>query len=311
MLRYAARRLVIAVPVVWGVATIVFILMHLLPGDPAATMLAQSGGQASEIARLRESLGLDQPLISQYWRFLSRAVTGDLGESIWLRRPVSSVLAQGFPSTAELALAAAVLAAALGIPLGVLAALKAGSVGDRAIMAGSLLGLSMPVFWSGLLGIYLFAGTLHWLPATGAGSADRLVLPALILGLGAAGSIARLARSGMLDALRQDHVTVARAKGLRERTVVLRHALRNSLIPVVTMLGMQFSSLLGGAVVVETVFSRPGLGRTLVDAIVWKDFPLVQGGVIWVATVWVVVNLLVDLSYALLDPRVRVVRGAG
>jgi ABC-type dipeptide/oligopeptide/nickel transport system permease component len=163
----------------------------------------------------------------------------------------------------------------------------------------------MPVFWSALLGIYLFAGHLQWLPATGAGSVAHLVLPASVLGWGVAGSVARLARSGMLDTLHQDYVVTARAKGLREKTVILRHALRNALVPVVTMLGMQFSALLGGAVVAETVFSRPGLGRTLVDAILWKDFPLVQGAVLLIAAIWVGVNLLVDMSYVIIDPRVR------
>lgn len=306
MWRYAERRLLISIPVLWGVATLVFALMYLLPGDPAATMLARSGGQAADVARLRAELGLDQPLPSQYWRFLSHAVRGDFGESIWLRKPVGEVLAQQFPATIELALAASLLAVVLGIPSGVLAALKAGSVWDRAATSFSMVGLSMPVFWSGLLAIYLFSGQLRWLPATGAGGLAHLVLPAAVLGYGAAGSIARLARSGMLDALRQDYVTVARARGLRERTVVLRHALRNSLIPVITMLGMQFSALLGGAVVTETVFSRPGIGRTLVDAIIWKDLPLVQGAVLLVAAVWIGVNLAVDLSYALVDPRVRV-----
>ena len=305
MLRYIQRRLLIAIPVVWGVATIVFSLMHLLPGDPAATMLAQSGGQAEAIARLRAQLGLDRPLAVQYWVFLSNAVRGDLGESIWLRRPVVEVLRQDFPATLELALAATGLAIVIGFALGIAAALHHNTPLDRVAMVISVTGVSMPVFWSALLGIYLFAATLRWLPATGGGDLAHLVLPATVLGYGAAGSIARLVRSSMLEVMGQEYVTTARAKGLRERAVVLRHALRNALIPVVTMLGMQFSALLGGTVVTETVFSRQGLGRTLVDAIIWKDFPLVQGAVMLIAVIWVLVNLIVDVSYAVIDPRIR------
>lgn len=305
MLYHIQRRLLIAIPVVWGVATIVFSLMHLLPGDPAATMLAQSGGQQAAIERLREQLGLNKPLHEQYLHFLSHAIRGDLGESIWQRKPVVAVLRQQLPATVELAVAATILAIVLGISLGVVAAVCHGTVIDRLAMLISVVGVSMPIFWSALLGIYLFAATLRWLPATGGGDLKHLIMPAAVLGWGAAGSIARLVRSSMLEVLRQEYIVAARAKGLRERIVIVRHALRNALIPAVTMLGMQFSGLLGGTVVVETVFSRQGLGRTLVDAIVWKDFPLVQGGVMLIATIWVLVSLVVDVSYAFIDPRIR------
>ncbi len=305
MLRYIQRRLLIAIPVILGVATIVFVLMHLLPGDPAEAMLAQSGGQAEAIERLRQQLGLDLPLHVQYFRFLRNLLSGDLGESIWLRKPVSQILLQQLPATLELAIAAMVLAILGGTSLGILAALKHNSWVDRLVMVISSIGISMPIFWSSLLGIYLFAAQLRWLPATGQGDLKHLILPAAVLGYGAAGSVARLTRSSMLEVLGQEYITAAMAKGLFWRMVVLRHALKNALIPVITMLGLQFGGLLGGAVITETVFSRQGLGRTMVDAIIWKDFPLVQGGVMLIAVMYVVVNLLVDVSYAFIDPRIR------
>jgi len=197
------------------------------------------------------------------------------------------------------------LAIVTGISLGILAALKHNSWVDRAAMAISVAGVSMPIFWSSLLGIYLFAAKLRWLPATGQGDLKHLILPATVLGYGAAGSIARLVRSSMLDVLRQEYITTARSKGLLTRVVILRHALKNALIPVVTVLGLQFGALLGGTVITETVFSRQGLGRTMVDAIIWKDFPLVQGGVMLIAGTYILVNLLVDVSYGFLDPRIR------
>lgn len=288
-----------------GVATIAFALMHLLPGDPAEVMLAQSGGQAETLARLRHQLGLDLPLHVQYFRFLQNLVRGDFGESIWLRKPVSEILLQQLPATLELAVAAMLLAILGGISMGLLAALNHNSWLDRLVMVISSVGISMPIFWSSLLGIYLFAAQLHWLPATGQGDLKHLILPAAVLGYGAAGSVARLMRSSMLEVLGQEYITAAMAKGLFWRVVVLRHALKNALIPVVTMLGLQFGGLLGGAVITETVFSRQGLGRTMVDAIVWKDFPLVQGGVMLIAGMYVLVNLLVDISYGFIDPRIR------
>ncbi|GAB4401598.1 MAG: ABC transporter permease [Anaerolineales bacterium] len=305
MLRYVQRRLLIAIPVMLGVATIAFALMHLLPGDPAEVMLAQSGGQAETLARLRHQLGLDLPLHVQYFRFLQNLVRGDFGESIWLRKPVSEILLQQLPATLELAVAAMLLAILGGISMGLLAALNHNSWLDRLVMVISSVGISMPIFWSSLLGIYLFAAQLHWLPATGQGDLKHLILPAAVLGYGAAGSVARLMRSSMLEVLGQEYITAAMAKGLFWRVVVLRHALKNALIPVVTMLGLQFGGLLGGAVITETVFSRQGLGRTMVDAIVWKDFPLVQGGVMLIAGMYVLVNLLVDISYGFIDPRIR------
>jgi ABC-type dipeptide/oligopeptide/nickel transport system permease component len=305
MFRYIQRRLLIAIPVILGVATIVFALMHLLPGDPAEAMLAQSGGQAAAIEKLRHQLGLDLPLHVQYVHFLTGIVKGDFGESIWLRKPVSQILREQLPRTLELAVAAMVLAILIGVSLGILAALKHNSWIDRVAMAISVAGVSMPIFWAALLAIYLFAATLRWLPATGQGDLKHLILPATVLGYGGAGSIARLVRSSMLEVMGQEYITTARAKGLFRRVVILRHALRNALIPVVTMLGLQFGALLGGTVITETVFSRQGLGRTMVDAIMWKDFPLVQGGVILIAGIYILVNLFVDVSYGFIDPRIR------
>ncbi len=305
MLRYIQRRLLIAIPVILGVATLVFALMHLLPGDPAETMLAQSGGQPEMLARLRHQLGLDLPLHVQYLRYLGNLLRGDLGESIWLRKPVSQILLEQLPATLELALAAMAIGVFGGVVFGLVAALKHNSWADRLVMALSSVGISMPIFWSSLLAIYLFAATLQWLPATGQGDLKHLILPAAVLGYGAAGAIARLVRSSMLEVLGQEYITVARAKGLFWRIVVVRHALRNALIPVVTMLGLQFGGLLGGAVITETVFSRQGLGRTMVDAIIWKDFPLVQGGVMLIAGMYILINLVVDISYAFIDPRIR------
>jgi len=305
MFRYIQRRLLIAIPVMLGVATIVFALMHLLPGDPAEVMLAQSGGQAAAIEKLRNQLGLDLPIHVQYAHFLTGIVKGDFGESIWLRKPVSGILREQLPATLELATSAMILGILIGVSLGILAALKHNSWIDRVAMAVSVAGVSMPVFWSALLGIYLFAATLRWLPATGQGDLKHLILPATVLGYGAAGSIARLVRSSMLEVMGQEYITTAHSKGLLRRVVILRHALRNALIPVTTMLGLQFGALLGGTVITETVFSRQGLGRTMVDAIIWKDFPLVQGGVMLIAGIYILVNLLVDVSYGFIDPRIR------
>jgi peptide/nickel transport system permease protein len=305
MLRYIARRLLGAIPVLWGVATLVFVVMRLLPGDPAALMLSQSGGSAEAIAALRAELGLDQPVHVQYLRYLGQLARGDLGMSLFTHQTVAATIANQLGRTVELALAAMLVAAVLGSALGILAALRPGSWLDRGLMAVAVSGVSVPVYWSGLLLIWLFSARLRWLPATGQGSLAHLVMPALVLGLASAGALARLIRSALLDALAQDFVTTARAKGLGEAAVVVRHALANALIPSVTMLGLQFGFLLGGTVVTETVFARQGVGRLVVDAILWKDFPLIQGIVLLTALVYTLMNLSVDVLYAVLDPRIR------
>jgi len=291
--------------VLWGVTTLVFLATHILPGDPVELMLAESGGSAESIAYLRDQLSLDDPLYVQYGRFLLNTLRGDLGRSIFTNRPVLQTILEQLPSTIELALAAMLVAITLGTGLGTLAALNHNSWLDNACMAIAVAGVSVPIFWSGLLLILLFASTLHWLPATGQGSLKQLFMPAVVLGFASSGTIARLVRSSLLEVLYKEYITTARAKGLSERLILIRHALKNALIPVITVVGLQFGFLLGGAVVTETVFSRQGIGRLIVDAILWKDFPLVQGGVLLAAVTYTLVNLLVDISYAFADPRIR------
>jgi len=305
MLKYIVRRLMVSLVVLWGVSTLVFGMMHALPGDPVELMLSRSGGSAATIASIRQQLGLDLPLYVQYVRFLGNTLHGDLGRSISTGMKVTDMIASQFPATLELAGAGMLIALALGLTLGMIAALKHNSWVDNLCVVISVIGVSMPIFWLGLLLIQIFAAYLHWLPATGEGDLKHLLMPALVLGFSSAGSIARLLRATMLDVLGQDYMRTARAKGLSEKLVVLRHGARNALIPVVTMAGMQAGFLLGGTVVTETVFSRRGLGQLTINAILWKDFPVVQGAVLVIALVYVLVNLLVDLSYGLLDPRIR------
>jgi len=302
---YLRRRLLIAIPVVWGVATLVFFLMRILPGDPAQLMLQTTGGTSEQIARLRHSLGLDEPLLVQYWRFLSGAVQGDLGSSLRNNQPVSKEIWTQLPSTLQLTAASMVVAVVLGVVLGVAAAVRQHTWVDSVAMSIATVGICAPSFWLGLVLISFFSFRLGWFPATGTTGLDRLVLPAFTLGMGAAAVIARLVRSSMIEALRQEYVTVARAKGLTERSITLRHALKNALIPAVTLVGLQFGALLGGAVIVETVFSRQGIGRLAVAAIVAKDYTIVQGIVLLVAVIYVLVNLLVDVLYGYLDPRIH------
>jgi len=305
MLQFLGKRLLASIPVLWGVTTLVFLAIYLLPGDPAELILAESGGSAESIAYLRTQLGLDDPLYVQYGRFLLNTLRGDLGRSIFTNRPVLQTILEQLPSTIELALAAMLVAMALGTGLGILAALNHNSWLDSACMAIAVAGVSVPIFWSGLLLILLFSSTLHWLPATGQGGLRHLLMPAVVLGFASSGTIARLVRSSLLEVLYKEYITTARAKGLSERLILTHHALKNALIPVITVVGLQFSFLLGGAVVTETVFSRQGIGRLIVDAILWKDFPLVQGGVLLAAVTYTLVNLLVDISYAFADPRIR------
>jgi len=280
-------------------------MMHLLPGDPAELMLAESGGSSQSIAQLRHQLGLDDPTHVQYSRFLANALRGDLGRSIFTNRLVTRSILEQLPHTVQLAVAAMMVAVIIGTALGIAAALNRNTWVDSVCMTIAVAGTSMPIFWSGVLLILLFSSLLHWLPATGQGSLRHLIMPAIVLGLASSGAIARLVRSSMLEVLSQEYITVARAKGLSKRVVVYRHALKNAFIPVITIMGLQFGYLLGGTVITETIFSRQGLGRLVVDAILWKDFPIVQGTVLLAATVYTVVNLLLDISYAIIDPRIR------
>lgn len=305
MLIYIARRVLAVAPVLAGVTLAVFSMLFLVPGDPVKIMLAEFVTTPEQIERMRAQLHLDEPVLQQYGRFVGNALRGDLGTSIRSRRPVTQEISENLASTAQLALASMAVAVALGIPLGLVAALVRNSWLDVASMAVALLGVSMPSFWLGLLLIFTFSLHLGWFPATGGGDVLHLVLPAVTLGTIASAIIARLTRSSMLEVLGQDYVRTAWAKGLTGWSVVLRHALKNALIPVLTIFGLQFGNLLAGTVIVETVFSRPGLGRLIVSGILAKDFPLVQGTVLFVATGYVLINVVVDVAYAVADPRIR------
>ena len=305
MLTYLARRLLAVIPVLFGVTLAVFSMLFLVPGDPVKMMLAEFVTTPAQIEQMRAQLHLDEPILKQYGRFVGNALRGDLGTSIRSRRAVATEIGENVGSTAQLALASMAVAIAIGVPLGLMAALLRNSWLDAGSMVVALLGVSMPSFWLGLLLIFTFSLHLGWFPATGGGDLWHLVLPSVTLGMIASAIIARLTRSSMLEVLGQDYVRTARAKGLGGCAVIVRHALRNALIPVVTVFGLQFGNLLAGAVIVETVFSRPGLGRLIVGGILAKDFPLVQGTVLFVATAYVMINVLVDITYAFVDPRIR------
>jgi len=302
---YIAQRIVQVIPVIAGISVVTFLMLHLVPGDPVLLFAGDKPLSEERAAEIRHQLGLDRPLLEQYWDYARKAVVGDLGVGLRSQRPVRDSILEVLPSTVQLTLAALTFAAVVGISLGVFAAVSHGSWADTATMALAMLGVSMPVFYSSLLLILLFSFTLAWLPATGQGGIERLIMPTLALGMTSSAVLARLVRSSMLEVLRQEYVVTARAKGLAERLVLVRHALKNALIPAVTVLGLQLGALLGGAVITETIFSRPGVGRLAVDAIGSRDFPLVQGTVLFVATGYVLVNLLVDISYAYIDPRIR------
>lgn len=305
MLRYIAQRALQAVPVLVGITVVTFLMLHLVPGDPVLLFAGDKPMTEEQAAEIRHQLGLDRPLLTQYGDYAAHLARGDLGRALRSQRPVLASILEVLPATVQLTLAALGLAVALGLALGVVAALAHRTWLDTAAMAVAILGVSMPVFYSSLLLLMLFSFTLGWFPATGEGGLDHLILPATALGLISSAVLARLVRSGLLGVLRQDYIVTASAKGLSRRLVVWRHALRNALIPVITMLGLQLGALLGGAVVTETIFSRPGLGRLAVDAILNRDFPLVQGTVLVAAVVYVAVNLLVDIAYAAVDPRIR------
>jgi peptide/nickel transport system permease protein len=302
---YARGRILRAIPVVFGVLTLVFLMVHALPGDPAEDIASRSPGMTQQdVERIRTQLGLDQPLYRQYWEFIARLVHGNLGRSIFNGQPVSTMIRQQFPSTLVLTLVAMSFAIVIGAVFGVLAAMRHNSWADTGSMFMALIGVSVPSFWLGLMLILLFAVKLRWVPVVGGTGFRGLILPALTLCVSPAAIIARLVRSSMLEVLRQEYVMTARAKGLTQRVVILRHALRNALIPVVTIVGLQFGLMLGGTVVVETVFARQGIGRMAVDAILAKDFPVIQGVVLLAALVYVIVNLAIDLLYSVLDPRI-------
>jgi peptide/nickel transport system permease protein len=306
MRTYIRGRLLRAIPVVLGVSTLVFFMIHLLPGDPAEEIASRSPGMTQEtVQRIRVQLGLDQPLYKQYLQFLSRELHGNLGRSIFTNQPVTKMIRDQVGSTLQLTFVGLSIAILMGVTLGVVAAVRHNTWLDTASMTVALLGVSMPSFWLGLLLILLFAVNLRWVPVIGGTGIRGIILPAFTLGFGAAAIIARLVRSSMLEVLRQEYMTSARAKGLSTTVVILRHGLKNALIPVVTIIGLQFGTLLGGAVVIETVFARQGIGRMAIDAVLAKDFPVIQGTVLFAALVYVTVNLGVDLLYSVLDPRIH------
>ena len=308
MAGYIGQRVAVLIPVVGLVFTVVFAIMHALPGDPVQLMLAgaEAGVTTPErIAQLRTSMGLDQPLYVQYGRFIAHALRGDLGESIRFQSPVNELITGASLQTFQLSLAGMAAALLIGIPLGILAGIHENTWLDNAAMFVSLLGVSMPLFWLALLLILLVAIHLQWLPAISGQQLRGLVLPAFTLGFVAAGLISRLMRASLIEALRHDYVRTALAKGLRRRVVTSKHALRNALIPVITVAGLQFGGMRSGAVITETIFSRPGLGSLIVKAILWHDYPLIQGAVLLTSVAYVLVNLGIDLLYALIDPRIR------
>jgi ABC-type dipeptide/oligopeptide/nickel transport system permease component len=304
MARYLLRRLLLTVPVLLGVATLVFALIHLVPGDPAQSMLGESASPA-EIERLQKALGLDKPLATQYRMFLAGVARGDLGTSFRFGTPVTQEIRKRLPDTAILALCAMVVAIAVAIPLGIVAAVFRGRFPDHAAMTLALAGISMPGFWLGPLLAIFFAVYLGWLPVSGSGTALHLVLPAVTLGTALAAILARMTRSSVIEELRELYVLAARARGLSQARAVLRHAFRNSLIPVVTIIGLQFGAVLTGTIITETIFGWPGIGRLLIQAINTRDYPLVQGCILFISVTYVAMNLLTDLTYGFLDPRIR------
>jgi len=304
MTRYIVHRMAALIPVLFGVSILVFSILKFVPGDPA---LLVGGLDASpeDLAAIRHQMGLDQPVPIQYLRFVGNAVVGDFGRSIRSQRPVLEELVARIPNTVTLTVVAMAFAIVIGTGLGILAAARQYSLLDTCAMALAVMGISVPIFWLGLMLMLLFAVELRWLPTAGTGTAWHLVLPGLTLGAASAAIIARQVRSAMLEVLRQDYVRTARAKGLRSGNVILRHALKNALIPAVTVIGLQFGYLLAGAVVTETVFAWPGVGRLLVDAIKYRDFPVVQATILWLAVIFSAVNLGVDVLYGFLDPRIK------
>lgn len=305
MLRYGAKRIVMAVPVLIGVVLLTFLMLHFVPGDPVKAMFIQNGGATqSEIDQVRHQLGLDKPLPVQFWDYLVDVLHGNLGTSIRTNEGVGFMLVQNFPPTMELALAGLGLAIVIGFAFGIVAAVNRGSWIDSVLLIFSLSGVSIPSFWLGLLLIYVFSVHFHWIPIVGGPGWKELILPAIALGLQSSAIIARLVRSSLLEVLQEQYVVTARAKGVAGRQVLFVHALRNALLPVVTIVGLQFGGLLSGTVIIETVFARQGIGRILVDALQARDFPTAQGAVLFIAVIYVLVNLIVDLLYGVIDPRI-------
>lgn len=304
MIRYVALRVLFALPALWLILTMVFLLAHIVPGDPVQQMLGE-GARAEDIAQVRHALGLDLPLPVQYGRYVSGVLRGNLGESFRFQQPVARVVLSHYPATLELAFVALLVCAAIGIPAGLAAAQRRGTAADRSISVFTLFGLSVPNFALGPVLILIFSVILGWLPVSGRGGASHLILPAITLGAALAAILTRMVRTAVIEELSSDYVRTARAKGLSDSAVLFRHAFRNALIPILTILGLQFGTLLAGTIVTETIFSWPGIGRLAVQAIGARDYPLLQGCILLIAVSYVAVNLFTDFVYALVDPRIR------
>jgi len=304
MSRYVLRRILQSIVVLIGVSIVVFLLARLAPGDPATLMLAETASP-EQIAAAREHYGFNDPLYEQYWLFISRAVQGDFGDSLYYKEPALGVVMEAFPETAKLAAVAFLLAVGIALPLGVLAAIKRDTIWDFLAVGLSVVGQAAPSYWIGILLILFFSVRLQWLPSSGDYGPEYIILPSITLAALLMAVLTRLTRAGMLDVLSEDFVRTARSKGLQEQSVLVRHALRNALIPLITVMGLQLGSLLGGTVIVEQVFAWPGVGRLAVNAISARDYPVIQAVVFLVSVVFVLINLAVDLLYGVLDPRIR------
>jgi peptide/nickel transport system permease protein len=306
MIDFVVRRLAVAVPVLFGVSLLVFMILHLIPGDPAQILLFGSNPTPQQLAQLRAQLGLDQPLVVQYFVYISHVLRGDLGVSFIAQQPVSSEIAQRFPDTLELTLSGMGVAVLIGAPLGILAGVWPNTWVDRLCTGSAILGVAVPYFWFALILITIVAVDLRWLPSLGEGSPQALILPAVSLGWAFSAVIARLLRANLIEVYQQPYMMVARSKGLSSTALLFSHAIKNAAIPVITILGLQFGNLLSGAVVIEVIFGRNGIGSYLVESIHAKDIPAVQGVVLFIAALYLLINLVVDIAYGLLDPRIRV-----
>lgn len=304
MLKKILKRIIISIPVLVGVILIIFIMLRIVPGDPVTTMMGEHVNLAV-IEKVSKEMGLDQPMYVQFFKYVGNALRGDFGTSYRLNRNVTQIILDAFPNTVKLSVCAALVAWVIGITAGIIAAVRQNKILDRLFMGGALMGVSMPVFMTALLLQYVFAFKLRWFPVSGFDSLRAMVLPAIVLGWNSAGSIARMTRSNLVEVMQNDFIRTARAKGLREGGVIVKHALKNAMLPVVTMMALQVSSMLSGAVLTESVFGIPGIGRLAVNAIETRDMPLLQGTVIFTTVIIIMGNLIADLLYNVLDPRIR------
>ncbi|MDR1193874.1 MAG: ABC transporter permease [Peptococcaceae bacterium] len=304
MARYVLKRVLISIPVLVGVALILFLLLNVVPGDPV-TMMMREHIKPDLIEIFRERMGLNDPVLVRFGKYMLNALHGDFGMSYKLRRDISELIFQAFPQTIKLTIYAALVAWCIGIPAGIISAIKQNTLIDRSFMAFSLMGVSLPVFWAGLLMQYVFAFKLSLLPVSGYYSIRHYIMPSIVLGWSSAGSIARMTRSNLLEIMKNDFIRTARAKGLKETSVILGHALKNAMLPVVTMMAIQVSGLLGGAVMTESIFGVPGLGVLAIDGIRYRDMPLLQGTILFTTVIVIAGNLIADLLYSVLDPRIR------